>query len=223
MESSAFIYRRLQRQKILRGFGCVDKEYPEKSVDISPIKLTEITGLDIESLTPKERTNYWRLAGVSLCLIEYLIGTNLGIDPLLTTIPATFLLLISDQIFLRGAAFESIYQKLFPEYKKKIIYHEAGHFLLAYLLGVSVRGCVTNAWEARKYPDIKGQAGTIFYDSKLAEEMSKEKVFILIDFLITLLFMTMLFFLSNNDCTGHAVVIGSNMCCYYGRNCCRSA
>ena len=134
------------------------------------------TGMSIAALTPMQRTTYWRLAGVGFCLLEYALGKSLGIDPLITLIPATFAIFSVDQIFYRGAAFETVYQKLFPEYKKKIIYHEAGHFLLAYLLGIPVRGCVTNAWEARKYPDIKGQAGTIFYDPKLADELLNQKI-----------------------------------------------
>ena len=43
------------------------------------------------------------------------------------------------------------YQFLFPQYKKKVVRHEAGHFLLAYLLGIPVRGCITSAREAQKY------------------------------------------------------------------------
>eukprot|EP01036_Dinobryon_divergens_P026769 gene26769-35455_t len=176
LESSVYIYRRLERQKILKGFGCIDGEYPEKSTDISPAKLEELTGLSIASLTPRERTTYWRLAGVMLCALEYVFGINIGIDPLFTLIPLTFFLLGVDQLFYKGAAFETVYRTLFPEYGSKIIAHEAGHFLIAYLLGVPVRECVTNAWDARKNPDIKGQAGTIFFDSKLAEEMDKQQV-----------------------------------------------
>jgi hypothetical protein len=176
VESCTLLYKRLQRQNILKGFGCVDGEYPEKSQDISPARLEEITGMNIASLTPKERTTYWRIAGVGLCLAEYAFGSSLGIDPLYTLIPATFAIFATDQLLYRGAAFETVYQKLFPEYKQKIIKHEAGHFLLAYLLGIPVRGCVTNAWDALKYPDIKGQAGTIFFDPKLSDELMNQKI-----------------------------------------------
>jgi len=127
-------------------------------------------------LTPRERTNYWRLAGILLCFLQLAVGEGLGIDPLFTTIPATFGLLLGDQLFLRGALFETLYQAFVPVYKKKIIAHEAGHFLIAYLLGVPVTRCITNAWEARKYPEITGQAGTAFYDIRLSEEMSNQKV-----------------------------------------------
>jgi hypothetical protein len=176
IDSCTFLYKRLERQNVLKGFGCVDGEYPEKSTDITPARLEQITGLSIAALTPQARTTYWRLAGVGLCLAEYAFGSSLGIDPLYTLIPGTFAIFSIDQIFYRGAAFESVYQRLFPEYKKKIIFHEAGHFLLAYLLGIPVRGCVTNAWDAQKYPDIKGQAGTIFYDPRLAEELNTQKI-----------------------------------------------
>jgi hypothetical protein len=109
-------------------------------------------------------------------LAEYALGNSIGIDPLYTLIPGTFLIFAADQLLYRGAGFETIYQTLFPEYKKKIITHEAGHFLIAYLLGVPVRACVTNAIDAQKYPDIRGQAGTIFFDPKLADEMNASKV-----------------------------------------------
>jgi len=175
-ESANYIYRRLERQKVLKGFGCVDGEYPEKALDVSPSKLEELSGLKVSSLTPKQRTTYWRLAGVGLCLAEYIVGSSLGIDPLYTLIPITFAGFISDQVFLKGAVFETIYQKLFPEYKEKIIAHEAGHFLIAYLLGLSVRGCITNAWQAQKYREIQGQAGTMFFDSRLMDEVANQKV-----------------------------------------------
>lgn len=166
----------MERQHLLRGFGCIDGEYPEKLTDISPAQLEQITGLSITSLTPKERTTYWRLAGIALVIAEYIFGTNVGIDPIYTLIPGTLLIFGLDQIAFSGKYFETIYRKLFPEYTKKIIYHEAGHFLLSYLLGVPVRGYITSSWDAKKYPEIKGQAGTIFFDNKLAEEINSQKV-----------------------------------------------
>lgn len=175
IEISEFLYKRFERQHLLRGFGSA--EYPEKStLEISPQRLEELTGVSITSLTPKQRNTYWQFAGIALCSVEYAIASNFGIDPTFSIIPATLLLLLSDQIFLKGAVFETIYRGIKPEYKDKVISHEAGHFLLAYLLGVPIRGVATSAWEARKYPDIQGQAGTIFYDTKLANEMASSKV-----------------------------------------------
>ena len=176
IDMASFLYKRLARQRVLRGFGCIEGDYPESGGDISPAKLEEVSGIPISALTPKERTTYWRLAGIVLCLAEYAVGERLGIDPLYTLIPATFAVFLSDQFFLKGAAFETVYQRLFPEYRKKVIYHEAGHFLLAYLLGVPVRDCITSAWEARRNKEIKGQAGTVFYDTRVAEELASQKI-----------------------------------------------
>ena len=35
-----------ERQSVLKGFGCVDGEYPEKASDITPAKLEQITGIE---------------------------------------------------------------------------------------------------------------------------------------------------------------------------------
>ena len=151
IETSSYLYKRCARQMVIRGFGSVDADgYPLSSMnEVSPQRLEEITGLPMTSLTPKSRGLYWQLAGISVCAAEFLLGNAIGIDPLYTLIPGTMAIFAVDQLFYKGAYFESAYQKLFPEYKEKIIYHEAGHFLLAYLLGVPVRGVVTSAMDAR--------------------------------------------------------------------------
>ena len=191
----------------------------------------QITGLKQEALRPSDRPVLWRVGGVMLCGIQYLLGEVLGVDPLTTTIPLTFAALAADQTLLNGAIFESAYQRLFPAYRDVIISHEAGHFLgsprslhafesfifnhsysillwcplsatypsvVCYLMGVSLRACVTSAWTARDFREIKGQvlppsipfrdpptlvhrrirkqAGTIFYDGNLSEEMAAGKV-----------------------------------------------
>lgn len=106
----------------------------------------------------------WYLVRLSgFVLIQIALGQLLDFDSLLTSIPITFGLLAADQLIVKGAVAETVYQRLFPEYKKKIIAHEAGHFLVAYLLGMSLRGCIVNARDAMKVPEIRGQAGTIFY------------------------------------------------------------
>eukprot|EP01039_Chlorochromonas_danica_P002681 gene2681-2930_t len=173
---SVFLFRRLERQNVLRGFNCVHEDYPFQNTDITPAKLEQLTGLSISALTPKTRVTNWRLAGIALCVAEYFLGRELGIDPLVTIIPGTFLLFGLDQLIFRGAYFESVYRALAPEYKKKVINHEAGHFLIAYLLGLPIRAVATSAFDALKYPEIKGQAGTIFFDAKMAEEIASGKL-----------------------------------------------
>ena len=107
VDVSNFLYRRFQRSNILKGFGSVDnRSYPETSTEISPMKLEEITGLPITSLTPKQRNTYWRLGGILLFVFEYILGNQIGVDPLLTFIPGTFFLLGVDQLFYKGAYFE---------------------------------------------------------------------------------------------------------------------
>ena len=98
LDISTILYRRFQRQCLLRGFGCVDRAYPENSVDISPLALEEKSGLSLSSFTPKRRTTYWRVAGAALLLSEYLVGAQLGIDPIYTIIPAT--MFIFGKLFL---------------------------------------------------------------------------------------------------------------------------
>ena len=92
-------YQHTQRQNILRGYGCINKQnLPQRSSEMSPVRMEQLTGLKLEALRPSDRPFFWRVGGIALCGIQYLIGEALGIDPLTTTIPITFAGLAADQV-----------------------------------------------------------------------------------------------------------------------------
>ncbi|WP_413172350.1 ATP-dependent Zn protease [Anabaena azotica] len=62
-----------------------------------------------------------------------------------------------------------------PEYKERIIHHEAGHFLVAHLLDIPVTGYTLSAWEAWKIGQ-PGQGGVILEDSEIAKQLEKGKI-----------------------------------------------
>lgn len=57
-----------------------------------------------------------------------------------------------------------------PQYRDRIVRHEAGHFLTAHLLGIPVTGYVLSAWEALKQRQ-SGQGGVSFDDQELAASL----------------------------------------------------
>ena len=57
-----------------------------------------------------------------------------------------------------------------PKYRERIVHHEAGHFLVASLLGVAVTGHTLSAWEALQQNHL-GQGGVSFDDEELAQQV----------------------------------------------------
>lgn len=59
-----------------------------------------------------------------------------------------------------------------PQHRDRIIRHEAGHFLVAHLLGIPVTGYALSAWEAlqQKQP---GQGGVSFDDTEVASQLKQ--------------------------------------------------
>lgn len=80
-----------------------------------------------------------------------------------------------DQIALRGLLFDSMYQSLNPGYRNRIVAHEAGHFLLAYLFGLPVHKYTLSAWDARRNR-VPGQAATLFADDELAASLTQQRL-----------------------------------------------
>ncbi|PKH47687.1 hypothetical protein CRG98_050471 [Punica granatum] len=63
------------------------------------------------------------------------------------------------------------------KYHNRVIQHEAGHFLIAYLLGILPRGYAISSFEAlQKEGSLKVQAGTSFVDFEFLEEVNSGKV-----------------------------------------------
>ncbi|GAB1544261.1 hypothetical protein NUACC21_69370 [Scytonema sp. NUACC21] len=62
-----------------------------------------------------------------------------------------------------------------PEHRERILHHEAGHFLVAYLLGIPVIGYTLSAWEALKQKQ-PGQGGVSFNDGELASQLEQGKI-----------------------------------------------
>ena len=175
------MYAALRDQGHLRVFGAADGRVEGRplpamgSTAVTPVLLEKVTGMDMESLTPRP-TNAFLLGGVALALVEGMASLYFGIS-LNFLVLATVALAALDQVLVNGAVAETIVRTVLPEYRRKILRHEAGHFLCAYLMGCPVEGCVLSAWAALEDRRFGGRAtsvsaGTSFFDRDLAEQMN---------------------------------------------------
>ena len=174
------MYQTLKEKGILNVFGAASNgNIPAQgSKAITPTLLERITELSMISLTPQP-TNTLLIAGAVTAFAEGILSVYTGIN-LNFLITMTILFAFLDKLLVNGAIFESITRLIMPEYNKKILRHEAGHFLCAYLLGCPVEGCVLNSWEALADARFGGKrttvsAGTSFFDPDLSDEINGRK------------------------------------------------
>lgn len=122
------------------------------------------------------------LVAISIFLMTFsaLLGPFINLSPAVPAL-ATFAILgiaTLDSFSLQGkggtilldwiAGFKS-------EYRDRIIHHEAGHFLVADLLGIPVTGYTLSAWEAWRQGQ-PGQGGVAFNDIELAAQLEKGSI-----------------------------------------------
>lgn len=89
------------------------------------------------------------------------------IRPLLTSALTLGLL---DALFLGGAAFGQV-MMIWPGYRRRVLIHEAGHVVAAYLLGCPVRGVVLDAVQALQM-GIRGQVRGSLLSFPLADALN---------------------------------------------------
>jgi hypothetical protein len=117
---------------------------------------------------------------IFLMTLSVLLGPLLNISPTVPAI-ATFTILgiaTLDSFSLQGKGGSLILDWIAgfsKEHRDRIIHHEAGHFLVAYLLGIPVTGYTLSAWEAWKQGQ-SGQGGVSFDDGELASELEVGKI-----------------------------------------------
>jgi hypothetical protein len=173
------MYTTLKDEDHLRLFGAISKENmpASGSYTVRPSMLEEISLLSMKALTPKP-SNTLLYAGVGVAVLEAIASAALGID-LNILFLFTLVSALADRLLLNGALSETFVKILSPETQPKITRHEAGHFLLAYLLGCPVEGYVLSAWAAlqdARFGSRAVSAGTSFFDSDLSSQIAASKV-----------------------------------------------
>ncbi|MGF1992308.1 MAG: ATP-dependent Zn protease [Nostoc sp. ZfuVER08] len=117
---------------------------------------------------------------IFLMTLSALLGPFFNLSP---TVPAlaTFAILgiaTFDSFSLQGkggSIFLDWVAGFKSEHRDRVIHHEAGHFLVAHLLGIPVTGYTLSAWEAWKQGQ-GGQGGVTFDDSELASQLEVGKI-----------------------------------------------
>lgn len=173
------MYKALKSLDCLRLFGACNENtgYPAAgSKLVTPTMLETITRMSMSSLTPKNSGNNLLLAGVGLAVLEGILSMYTGIDVVYFVL-ATLAFVVVDKLVVNGASVEFITKLFYPEYSQRIVRHEAGHFLMAYLMGCPVEGCVLSSIAAMKDyrfggPFTSVSAGTSFFDEDLSKEVN---------------------------------------------------
>lgn len=119
------------------------------------------------------------LVAISIFLVTLstLAGPLFNLSPTVPAI-ATFSLLglaTLDSFSLQGkggALLLELFARTSPQYRDRIVHHEAGHFLIARLLDIPVTGYALSAWEALKQKQ-PGQGGVSFADDELASQLQQ--------------------------------------------------
>ena len=172
------MYNVLKESGQLKLFGVVDPRVPlaAGSTNVPPPLMEGIIDLPMTALTPQPN-NSLLFAGVAVALLEFIASAAFQI-PMNTLALSSLLLVALDRLFLNGATFETFLKFFSPGVQEKILRHEAGHFLAAYLLGCPVEGIVLSAWGAlqdRRFGTRQVSAGTSFFDPELSQQINNRK------------------------------------------------
>ncbi|GLU12674.1 hypothetical protein SLE2022_293360 [Rubroshorea leprosula] len=167
-------YGFLKDRGFLPNFGRFSSIVLEGSRDVTPSVLKSSTGLDVSKLSPKK----WGSSGTTsiplvalLGGVSYLLSQGIDIRPNLAAILG---LAFIDSIFLGGTCLALI-SSYWPPYRRRILVHEAGHLLVAYLMGCPIRGVILDPIAAMQM-GIQGQAGTQFWDEKMSNELAEGRL-----------------------------------------------
>lgn len=146
------------------------------------IVTTEYVWQALDCVKAKSLTEYYRMSQTALNLVAIaiftivvssLLGPLFDLSPTVPAI-ATFSLLglaTLDTLSWQGQGGTLLLGWLAsfsPQHRLRIVQHEAGHFLVASLLGVPVTGYALSAWEAFRQGQ-SAQGGVSFDDRELAQ------------------------------------------------------
>ncbi|VVA12782.1 PREDICTED: ATP-dependent Zn protease [Prunus dulcis] len=166
----------------LRCFGAA-RQVPQRLYSLDELKLNGIEASSL--LSPVDTTlgsiernlqlaavlggvSAWNVFGFSAQQIFYI---SLGLLFLWTLDAVSFNGGVSSLVI------DTIGHTFSQKYHNRVIQHEAGHFLIAYLVGILPKGYTLSSLEAlKKEGSLNVQAGTAFVDFEFVEEVNAGKV-----------------------------------------------
>jgi len=165
---------------LLRCFGS-GQQVPKRIYTIEELRLNNIDATTL--LSPKDTTlGFVRQAGqvaVGAGLLAMYALEQDGGHVLASLFSIIFALML-DQVANGGggeALLVDTLGRLNPGYARRVAYHEAGHFLIAYLVGVLPRAYTLSSLDAfTRYRALNIQAGTQFCDGAFQKEVQSGRL-----------------------------------------------
>ncbi|GMH13184.1 hypothetical protein Nepgr_015025 [Nepenthes gracilis] len=166
----------------LRCFGA-GRQVPQRLYTLDELKLNGIETVSLLSPVDETLGSIERNLQIAAVLGGVAAWNALGLSPqqvLYISLGLLFLFTV-DQISFNGGIgslfLDTIGHTFSQKYHNRVIQHEAGHFLIAYLLGILPKGYTLSSLEAlKKEGSLNVQAGTSFVDCEFIEEVNTGKV-----------------------------------------------
>lgn len=166
----------------LRCFGAA-RQIPQRLYSLEELRLNGIETVSL--LSPVDATlgsieRNLQIAALSGGVAAWNV-LNLNPQQILFISLGLLFLLTFDSVAFNGGfgalILDTIGHTLSEKYHNRVTQHEAGHFLIAYLLGILPRGYTLTSLEAlKKEGSLNVQAGTAFVDFEFLEEVNKGQV-----------------------------------------------
>lgn len=117
---------------------------------------------------------------IFLMTMSVLLGPAINLPPAVPAIAVFTLLGIATLDSFRfegkgGTLVLGLLANLSPEHRDRVVRHEAGHFLVAYLLEIPINGYTLSPWEAFQQGQA-GVGGVSFSDAELASQLEEGKL-----------------------------------------------
>nr|GMD43698.1 stress regulated protein isoform 3 [Ipomoea batatas] len=161
----------------LRCFGAA-RQIPQRLYSLEELRLNGIETVSL--LSPVDATlgsieRNLQIAALSGGVAAWNV-LNLNPQQILYISLGLLFLLTFDSVAFNGGfgalILDTIGHTLSEKYHNRVTQHEAGHFLIAYLLGILPRGYTLTSLEAlKKEGSLNVQAGTAFVDFEFLEEL----------------------------------------------------
>ncbi|CAK9080989.1 AN1-type zinc finger protein 2A [Durusdinium trenchii] len=167
----------------LKGFASAEKKVAKRLYSLEEMKQNGVDAAQF--LNPRDSTlDFLKTVIVGVVALGgsvFILAAKPGPGVVLFMTLLGLSVLFVDQVINRGFGelllLDSLGRAVSKDYPARVACHEAGHFLVAYLLGILPKAYTLSAWEAfSKYNSMSVQAGTVFLDQAIQSEMQSGQV-----------------------------------------------